>query len=223
MARSTDRDWEILGEAEPYWAVITHDKYRRENLTEETIGEFYATGEDYADLLLRTIRDRVDPGFAPDGVLDFGCGVGRVAIPLARACELVVGVDVSAGMLAEARGRCASLGVVNARFVSADDSLSDVGEAFDLIHAFIVMQHIPPRRGMAILRRLIGLLAERGVCVLHFGYGEQRRPHPGSATPWPARMKHRAAQLARELAGPLVSRIRPRVDKSGPAPIRSYD
>jgi len=219
---NTDRDWESLGEAEPYWAVITHEKYRRQNLTEEALDEFYETGEKYADLLLQTVRDRVDPGFAPERVLDFGCGVGRVAIPLAKRCELVVGVDVSPGMLAEARARCSSLGISNARFVRADDSLSGIVKTFDLIHAFIVMQHVPPRRGMVIVRGLIDHLTERGVGVLHFGYGEKQRPPPGAGTPLAGRIKHRLRRAARGVAGPLVSRIRPRVDRSGPAPIRSY-
>jgi SAM-dependent methyltransferase len=222
VARNTDKDWELLGEAEPYWGVITHEEYRRRNLSEEAIAEFYKTGEDYADLLLETIRSRLDSGFAPGRVLDFGCGVGRVAIPLASRSKLVVGADVSPGMLAEARARCASLGIANARFVRVDDSLGDLGDAFDLIHAFIVMQHIPPQRGMAILRRLVGLLAENGVCVLHFGYAEQRPPRPGSGAPLVHKIRHRAIQLARDFAGPLVARLRPRAERSGPAPIHSF-
>jgi SAM-dependent methyltransferase len=39
-------------------------------------------------------------------VLDFGCGIGRMLPALARSCALAVGIDVSAGMLAEARRRC---------------------------------------------------------------------------------------------------------------------
>ena len=84
MARNTDGDWRVLAEAEPYWASITHDKYRRENLTEEAIGQFYETGEPYVALILDTIRARLDPDFAPRRALDFGCGVGRVLVPLAE-------------------------------------------------------------------------------------------------------------------------------------------
>jgi SAM-dependent methyltransferase len=41
-------------------------------------------------------------------VLDLGCGIGRMLPALAQSCALAVGVDVSAGMLAEARRRCAA-------------------------------------------------------------------------------------------------------------------
>ena len=41
-------------------------------------------------------------------VLDLGCGIGRMLPALAQRCAIAVGVDVSAGMLAEARRRCAA-------------------------------------------------------------------------------------------------------------------
>ena len=42
-------------------------------------------------------------------VLDLGSGIGRVATALAPRCRAVLGLDVSAGMVAEARRRCADL------------------------------------------------------------------------------------------------------------------
>ena len=47
-------------------------------------------------------------------VLDLGCGIGRVAEALAPRCRSVLGLDVSAGMVAEARRR--HTGLANARF-----------------------------------------------------------------------------------------------------------
>ena len=46
-------------------------------------------------------------GLSPPGarVLDFGCGIGRVAAPLATEGRTVLGVDVSPRMVAEARRR----------------------------------------------------------------------------------------------------------------------
>ncbi len=104
-----------------------------------------------------------------------------------------------------------------------EDSLEDRSQSFDLIHAFIVMQRIPPPRGVAILRRLIDLLAEGGVCALHVGYGERLRRHPGADASLDRRVRHRVGRLARRVAQPLFSRVRPRVDRSGPAPVRSYE
>ena len=41
--------------------------------------------------------------------LDLGCGIGRMLPLLARSCRVAIGIDVSAGMLAEARRRCTGL------------------------------------------------------------------------------------------------------------------
>jgi SAM-dependent methyltransferase len=47
----------------------------------------------------------------PMSVLDVGCGTGRQAVELARRGLRVTGVDISAGMLAEARRAAAEAGV----------------------------------------------------------------------------------------------------------------
>jgi SAM-dependent methyltransferase len=223
VARDTDRDWRVLGDAEPYWAVVTHEKYRAENLTEEAVREFYETGRPYVEWLLGVIRGALDADFAPRSALDFGCGVGRVLAPLADLCEEVVGVDVAEGMLTRARARCESLGLANVRVEKSDDSLAGLTGTFGLIHSFIVFQHIPPRRGMTILRKLIGLLGERGVGVLHFGYLGTGEPAVPAGGPFGARLKGAVAGLARRIGGPLLSRVRPRVDRTGPAPVFTYD
>jgi SAM-dependent methyltransferase len=68
-------------------------------------------------------------------VLDLGCGFGRMAAALSPRCRSVLGMDVSAGMVAEARRRHA--GLPNARFETTpgrDLSALPTG-AFDLVLA----------------------------------------------------------------------------------------
>src|SRR5947209_8593800 len=98
---ATDRDWEFFGRTDPYWSVFTQERYRRANLTEDAVRDFFASGEQHIDFVLATVRDHLDGGFAPRSALDFGCGVGRMVVPLARRCGRVVGVDVADAMLAE--------------------------------------------------------------------------------------------------------------------------
>jgi cyclopropane fatty-acyl-phospholipid synthase-like methyltransferase len=125
--------------------------------------------------VLEAIREHLDPGFAPRRVLDFGCGVGRLVVPFARRAEHVLGVDVSASMLAEAQKNCVAHGVENARFALSDDALSEVDGSFDLVHAYIVFQHIPVRRGMRLFERLLDHVAEGGVGALHFNFARSRK------------------------------------------------
>jgi ubiquinone/menaquinone biosynthesis C-methylase UbiE len=97
-------------------------------------------------------------------------------LPLAERCERAVGVDVSEAMLAEAREQCGRRGLENVHLARSDgDDLSPLG-TFDLIHSFIVLQHVAPDRGEAILRELIRVLNPGGVGVLHFAYALKLRP-----------------------------------------------
>ena len=73
---------------------------------------------------------------APEAdVLDLGCGIGRVAAALAPRCRKVLGLDVSPGMVAEARRRCADL--PNLQFeVTGGQNLAFLhASSFDLILA----------------------------------------------------------------------------------------
>jgi 2-polyprenyl-3-methyl-5-hydroxy-6-metoxy-1,4-benzoquinol methylase len=219
MVWKTDRDWEILGRTDPYWAVVTHDEYRRENLTDEAVEEFFESGERYLEVVLERIRSTLDPEFAPRTALDFGCGVGRVLVHLAKRCESVVGIDVAESMLMETRARCDSLGLANVSLLKGDDSLSGVSGSYDLVHSFIVLQHIPPSRGMGLVTRLAGLLAPEGVGVLHLTYARRGggRAHPARC--WAGWMKQRAVHFVRRAGGSLVPGLRRRIGSTAAAPM----
>jgi SAM-dependent methyltransferase len=172
MARLTndsDRDWELLGQTDPYFAVLTAPQYRGD-LSVADRAEFFRSGEAHLAHVLSIIRSRLDPTFTPARALDFGCGVGRVLIPLAAQCRDVTGVDVSAAMLAEARRNCDAAGALNVKLLPSDDALSAVEGEFDLVHTFIVLQHVPIGRGEHIVRELAAHLAHGGVGVFHVTY-----------------------------------------------------
>ncbi len=166
----TDSAWEAFGKLEPYYGVFSKPYFLTKNLSGEVRDVFFATGEKHVDDVLGIVRESLAPDFAPKRGLDFGCGVGRVAIPLARRAREVVGVDVSESMLAEARQNCVTRGVTNLTFARSDDRLSAVTGEFDFIHSFVVFQHIPRERGEALLDALLARLAPNGVGVLHFTY-----------------------------------------------------
>ena len=166
----TDQDWEHLGKTDPYWGVLTYDKFHKDGLTEEAVSEFFASGDVYVAFILHTIRKHLDEKFAPASALDFGCGVGRLVIPLAKICRSVVGIDVSDSMLGEARARCQALGLTNVTLAKSDDELSRAVGPFDLINTYIVLQHIAPQRGMLIANQMLQRMSDGGVGVLHFLY-----------------------------------------------------
>lgn len=170
MIDHPDKSWEYYGKTDPYYGVITQKDYHRKNLSEDLKKIFFESGKNHIDQVLHTISTNVDPMFKPKRALDFGCGVGRLIIPLASKCDFVVGIDVSESMLHEARKNCLLRNTTNVEFIKSDDSLSKVSGTFDFIHSYNVFQHIPHKRGEKVFTRLIELLQEGGIGVLHFTY-----------------------------------------------------
>lgn len=169
--QDTDKTWRYYGDVDPYFGVLTQPDFKSDRLTDAGREQFFESGKRYIDLMLDVVHEHLDPSFKPTRALDFGCGVGRLAIPLASICESVVGVDVSDAMLRESRANAARFNVSNATFVPSDDGLTQVEGTFDLLNSLIVFQHIPPPRGEAIVSQLIGRLRAGGVGALQFTYG----------------------------------------------------
>jgi SAM-dependent methyltransferase len=156
MARDTDADWRRLGETEPYWGVLSHPDFLSQNITPEGVERFYESGPHYMATIAEALIKLT--GKPPSGrALDFGCGVGRLAEAMGAYCGQVTGLDISPGMLALARARGSK--------VTYTDQMPD--GPFDWINSFIVFQHIPPARGVAILEDLLARLAPGGAVSLH--------------------------------------------------------
>ena len=77
---------------------------------------------------------------AGKSILEIGCGTGFNTIWLARRARFVVGVDIAEGMLRKAHRRA---GALNVCVLQADITKPWVfGQAFDLIVANLVLEHI---------------------------------------------------------------------------------
>jgi SAM-dependent methyltransferase len=83
----------------------------------------------------------------PARVLELGAGTGRVAIDLAQRGFHVVGLDISAPMLAQAEVKQASLEpevAARLRFVRGDMAALALNETFDLVLAtYYALAHLP--------------------------------------------------------------------------------
>jgi SAM-dependent methyltransferase len=166
--KRADRAYDGIGRTEPYYGVITLEHFLRANLDPAALREFFATGEAQVASVLATIRAHLAADFKPRRALDFGCGVGRILIPLAREAGQALGVDVSDAMMAEAARNCRERNLTNVSFVKSDDRLSRLEGTFDLIHSVIVFQHIAPRRVEVLMRGLLSHLEPGGIGALHF-------------------------------------------------------
>jgi 2-polyprenyl-3-methyl-5-hydroxy-6-metoxy-1,4-benzoquinol methylase len=159
--------WERWARREPYYAVLTEERYRGAALDAAAREAFFASGSAYRDFLFEILRkrfERIDP---PRRILDFGCGVGRLAIPFAQSGARVIGIDVSPAMLEEARRNAASSGVESLELVRLDSLREEELGELDLINSYITLQHVPEEKGFGYLRNLLGMVAVGGFAAIH--------------------------------------------------------
>jgi ubiquinone/menaquinone biosynthesis C-methylase UbiE len=111
---------------------------RRYDLTAQTYDQRYAEEQ---EAKYRTALESLRIG-ASSVVLDVGCGTGLFFSHAAANAETVVGVDISHGLLLQARDRAKEYG--NVHVVQADaDHLPFKNALFDFVFVFTVLQNMP--------------------------------------------------------------------------------
>ena len=163
-------DWEKLGEKDPYFGVITSEAYRGKELDAGTLNAFYRSGQTHIDVILKIAKRQFS--FEPHGrALDFGCGVGRVTCALAPHFSEVVGLDISAGMLAKAKAHSDQSGLRNIRYLNTSAGYVIPENDFDFVHSYIVLQHMEIPLGEKAFRQMVRGLRNSGFAAIHFTHG----------------------------------------------------
>jgi SAM-dependent methyltransferase len=127
------------------------------------------------DQVFGIVSQLIEADFAPAESLNFGCGVGRLLLPIAQRGTTAVEIDVSPGMMAEATAKLHRRGMENVDLHTDMKDLIDTSLQFDFVHSFIVLEHIPTRDGYVIVEQLIDLLRLGGVGVVQLSYVDRRR------------------------------------------------
>jgi SAM-dependent methyltransferase len=169
----TDSEWEKWGRQDPYFAVLTNDRFHLSKIDDESRAAFFAQGEEDVARAMSICRNRIDAGFSPRRILDFGCGVGRTAVAFASLAGEVVGIDVSAAMLEEARANLTRFGVENVRLARIEGLDLPVTGRFDLVYSFIVLQHVRPKNGLVLFRQLVDAVAPGGLGLIQLTYSHK--------------------------------------------------
>lgn len=167
LSDDSDDSWEVFGETDPYYGVLSSEKYRRNNINEEALKEFFQSGEAHIDYTMDLVKKHFPDVLPYASALDFGCGVGRLVIPLAKRFQHVVGVDVSKAYIAEALANCSKSKTENVEFFDSLGALKSRRGTFDFAHSYITFIHIDFERGKAIIEEIVQLLRPRGVAALH--------------------------------------------------------
>lgn len=155
------RQWEILGEADPYWAVLTVPDKKGGKWDRS---DFFATGEKEIDDVFGMLK-KLDVNLDFVTALDFGCGVGRLSRALATRFERVVGVDISSSMLREAIQ--ANAEILNLKFQLVGGEVLDgiPDDSVEFIYSNIALQHSPAEVQESAINDFFRVLVPGGVAV----------------------------------------------------------
>jgi SAM-dependent methyltransferase len=161
MISRTEDGFSWLGEEEPYWSVLTDEKLRTAYINEERRADFYRSGHDNIETVLRILtRNSISTSGT---AFELGCGLGRLTFPLARKFGSVIGADISASHLRMARVAAAEFNVSNVAWLHANNiSAIDGIPEIDFFFSVIVLQHNPPPIIFMLLRRILSKLRPGG-------------------------------------------------------------
>jgi SAM-dependent methyltransferase len=158
--------WSNFGELDPYWSVLTDERWRSKNMSDKAALEaFYSTGQAELERMEAWFNRNCLELRGDAVVAEYGCGVGRLTQWLAQRFRRVVAFDISEPHLEAARKRLSERGAANVDFVlvrkKADlKALSGI----DLFYSMIVLQHNPPPMMVEILSSVFTALRAGGHC-----------------------------------------------------------
>lgn len=157
----TKAQWESLGKNDPYWSVLTHSKFRKENIHKH-LKEFEQSGLTGIEGLDQAL-DRGAMELPHGCCLELGCGVGRLTRYLAPRFERVIGVDISSGNLEICRDYLNLSGITNVDLIHITEveDLKALPE-IDFLFSMIVLQHNPPPVMKYFLDSLLGKVRAGG-------------------------------------------------------------
>ena len=171
MARDTGVDWQAIAATEPWYGVLSAPEFLKRNLTSDAQEMFYAQGRSEMAEVVNVLETNFAP-FQPKVGVDFGSGLGRLAIPMASICQNVWGLDVAPAMCEEATRQARARGV--RQHVDFRLDLPE-GVAVDWINSYIVFQHILPRTGYSLIQRLLERLNLGGHASVQFTFAHDLR------------------------------------------------
>lgn len=111
-------------------------------------------------------------------VLDLGCGTGAIGLALAGRAGRVLGRDISAGMMDEARHKADERGLENVTFEEGTFREPNVDEAVDIVVSNFAMHHLSDAEKRDAIEAIAALGPRRFVLgdVMFFGEPNPKEP-----------------------------------------------
>ena len=163
----TKREWEKLGEEEPYWSVVTHEEFKRDNIDSEAIKRFYGAGwlavTKIVAILTRNGIISAWDDLKQLSITEYGCGCGRVTKGLSKVFKSVMAVDISKGNIDIAR-KVLDAKKVETRLITDLEQYRELPET-DIVYSYIVLQHNTPPVIEYLIGEMLNSLKAGGVAI----------------------------------------------------------
>lgn len=161
----TAEQWSKLGDSEPYWSVLTKNKYLSKNISKQYLQDFYMSGEKRCDKLINTLirngRIKDEQEASQLVVTEIGCGCGRVTSALAARFKHVNAYDISPGNMKIAQ-KYVNSNNVDFQLIKSVYDYNDIPET-DVFYTVLVLQHNVPPVIRFLLTKMLGALRHDGV------------------------------------------------------------
>ena len=147
---SAREDWNLRAREDFYLAIVSG--------TSGDEAAFQASGERDATELVDFLAT---DGISDWRVLEYGCGVGRLMVPLLNRFKEIHGIDISDEMVRIGRERNAGRSGLHFHVIE-DGKLPLPDKSFDLVYSFAVVQHMPKEDFREILPEIARVLNPGG-------------------------------------------------------------
>lgn len=157
--------WTHMGSAYPHHSVLTAQEFLPQNLTKAALEEFWASGDREVSVIAAVLRRNGFDDLGHKVACEFGCGLGRVTVPLSKMFKQVHAYDISESHLSAAALRAREQGTDNVVFHLCPADPEIVIEKCDFFYSRIVFQHNPPPLMRELVRGCLTSLRPGGIAV----------------------------------------------------------
>lgn len=157
--------WTALGNERPHHSVLSSGKFLPQNLS-ANMGEFWLSGQHEASVVRAMLARHGFVNLATKTCVEYGCGIGRVTVPLASIFGSVHAYDISPSHLELANQRIAACTTTNVFLhLCTQTPIGQNLEPCDFLYSRIVLQHNPPPIMMVLIRSFLEVLRPGGIAI----------------------------------------------------------
>lgn len=156
--------WEHLGDEKAHYSVLSNEDFLPDKL-DGSIDTFWGSGGVEAAQAIRALDLYGSNQPANKVCVEYGCGVGRVTVNLAKSFKSVHAYDISRNHLNLARARANEVGATNITFHECANDFRVAMEPCDFFYSVIVLQHNPPPVIAELIRIALTALKPGGIAM----------------------------------------------------------